>query len=454
MRSWQEQDILHWLGKEAPRYTSYPSAHHFVSIAPQQYQGWLQMIGEGQSVGLYLHVPFCAEMCWFCGCNTQITHRYEPIHTYIEALILEAALVRRTLGRRVSVHSVHFGGGSPGLLEVDTFKALFGALHENFAILADAEISIELDPRRLTREKCTLYAELGFNRVSLGIQDTDPAVQAAINRIQPMDQVIEAIDALKTAGLDAIGIDLIYGLPRQTIDSLERTLRDVERMNPARVSAYSYAHVPWVKKHQRLIDAAELPGLWEKTCQFSHIAESLSQMGYCPIGIDHFARPDDGLAAAAADRTLRRNFMGYTDQPNDRLIALGASSISQLDEGIAQNINRGTSYEGLVRSGQLPTMKGWAYTEDDRARSAVIATLMCFFEVDLGQIVQSYQLPADHFDSDIIALAEFVDAGLVSIEGQKVRFHGPYKMLVRSVACVFDRYARVGAEGNRYSRVA
>ena len=454
MRSWQEQDRLHWLGKEAPRYTSYPSAHHFGDLAPEQYRSWLQSLGAGQSVGLYLHVPFCAEMCWFCGCNTQITHRYEPIRTYIDALILEAGLVSRTLGRRVAVHSLHFGGGSPGLLEVDTFKKLFAALHASFDISADAEISIELDPRRLTRERCALYAELGVNRVSLGIQDTDPAVQAAINRIQPVEQVMAAIEALKAAGLDAIGVDLIYGLPRQTVDGLEKTLEDVRRMDPARVSAYSYAHVPWAKKHQRLIDASALPGLMEKTGQFVFIAERLSDMGYRAVGIDHFAKPDDGLSRALADRTLRRNFMGYTDQPNDRLIALGASSISQLDEGIAQNINRGTSYERLVRGGGLAATRGWAYTGDDRARSAVITSLMCFFEADLGKIVQTYALPPDHFAADLAAMSAFVEAGLVSVAGQVVRFHAPYKMLVRSVASVFDRYARTGAEGNRYSRVA
>jgi oxygen-independent coproporphyrinogen-3 oxidase len=269
-----------------------------------------------------------------------------------------------------------------------------------------------------------------------------------------MAQVIAAIDSLKEAGLTAIGIDLIYGLPQQTVDGLERTLADVQRMDPDRVSAYSYAHVPWAKKHQRLIDASALPDLWEKTGQFSFIAETLAGMDYRPIGIDHFAKPNDGLSVAVANRTLRRNFMGYTDQPNDRLIALGASSISQLDQGIAQNINRGTSYEGLVRSGKLPTMKGWAYTDDDRARSAVITSLMCFFEVDLGQITQTFQLPADHFAADLVLMSEFIEAGLVSVEGQTVRFHAPYKMLVRSVACVFDRYARAGAEGNRYSRVA
>ena len=453
-KSWQELDHLKWLGKEAPRYTSYPSAHHFGDLTPATYSDWLAALPREDSIGLYVHVPFCEQMCWFCGCNTQITRQYEPIEAYVGSLIHEIGMVGSVLGFRPRVHALHFGGGSPGILHPGTIMRLFSALHLNFDILPGAEVSIELDPRRVTKAKAHTYGYLGFNRVNLGIQDTQAVVQAAINRVQPMETILSAIETLREEGLQSLGIDLVYGLPHQTSETLGRTLEDILQLNAQRISAFSYAHVPWMKKHQRLIDESALPGLGEKAMQYLRIETQLAASGYVGVGIDHFATPDDGLAKALASRTLRRNFMGYTDLPNDRLIALGASSISELDQGIAQNIPQATSYRSLIASGKLPTVRGWAYRHDDAIRREVIADLMCYFEVDTGAILQRHGLPKDYFDEEMAGLEEFAVAGLVTVDSGRVIFDAPLKMLVRTVAAVFDRYARTTESGPRYSRVA
>jgi len=452
-KSWQEHDYLRYLGKEAPRYTSYPSAHHFGPLAAQTYAEWLGALAPEQSVGLYLHVPFCEQMCYFCGCNTHITKRYDPVEAYVDCLVAEIGMVAARLSFRPKVHALHFGGGSPGIMSSDDTKRVFAALHEAFDIDMCAEISIELDPRRVTAEKVSTYAEVGFNRVSLGVQDTQEQVQLAINRVQPMNVIERAVNLLRDHDLTNLGIDLIYGLPYQTLVSLDATLKDVARLDPQRISAFSYAHVPWAKKHQRLIDSAALPDIASKATQYWQLDARLQTMGFDAIGIDHFARPDDGLARAARNGTLRRNFMGYTDLPNDRLIAFGASSISQLDGGIAQNIPQSTTYQGTIRDGRLPTLRGWAFEGDDRVRGAVISELMCRFAVDVADVLKSHGYAEDYLDAEIADLAEFADKGIIVVRNRVVTFQAPLKMLVRSVACVFDRYARTGGV-NRYSKVA
>ena len=454
IKSWQEADLLRWLGREAPRYTSYPSAHHFEALAPETYAQWLARLAPDQSVGLYIHVPFCEQMCWFCGCNTQITRRYTPVAAYVESLVAELKQVVAVIGFRPTAHALHFGGGSPGLLTSASLNTLFDALHATFDFAPGAEFSIELDPRGVTDEKAAEYARLGFNRVSLGVQDTQPATQAAINRVQPLTQVQSAVDSLRHHGLTSLGIDLVYGLPHQTSSSLQRTLDDVATLGAARISAFSYAHVPWVRKHQTLIDAASLPDLNEKAHQYLQIDTYFCAQGYVPVGIDHFAQPSDGLARAAADGRLRRNFMGYTDLPNDNLIGLGASSISQLGAGMAQNISQATSYATRITKGELPIVRGWTYRDDDAVRGEVISRLMCDFRVDLNEILAGHGLPVTTFDPELEDLADFVAAGLVRIDGRVVTFDAPLKMLVRSVASTFDRYARQSEGANRYSRVA
>ncbi|HTN41837.1 MAG TPA: oxygen-independent coproporphyrinogen III oxidase [Asticcacaulis sp.] len=453
-RSWQEHDPRHLLDREAPRYTSYPSAHHFEALTPDIHASWLGRLSSGGSIGLYVHVPFCEQMCWFCGCNTQITRRYAAISAYVDQLVTEIAYVSRQIGMRPYVHSLHFGGGSPGLLQAKDIELLFDVLRDRFVFLADAEISIELDPRRVTPDIARVYAGLGINRVSLGLQDTDPQVQKAINRVQPMPVVRACVDALRDAGIKSLGLDLIYGLPFQDEAAFGATLADALSLHPDRLSGFSYAHVPWVRKHQRLIDAAALPDAQHKLILFERMTETLTTAGYVPVGIDHFARAEDGLAAALKCHRLRRNFMGYTDQPNDRLIAFGASAISEFDEGLAQNVSQSTTYQRLISEGGLATSRGWAYRADDLVRRAVIAELMCYFEADVGDILIRHGLPVTYFDPELERLNPLEALDVVECHGRRVRLKSPLKMLIRNVCAIFDRYMAAPDGQARYSRVA
>jgi oxygen-independent coproporphyrinogen-3 oxidase len=453
-RTWQEHDPRHLLDREAPRYTSYPSAHHFEAVTPDIHAGWLRGLSSGGSIGLYVHVPFCEQMCWFCGCNTQITKRYATVTAYVDQLVAEIAHVSREICMRPYVHSLHFGGGSPGVLQPKDLELLFDVLRDRFVFLADAEISIELDPRRVTPDMARVYAGLGVTRVSLGLQDTDPQVQKAINRVQPMPVVRACVDALRNAGIKSLGLDLIYGLPFQDEAAFGATLADALSLHPDRLSGFSYAHVPWVRKHQRLIDAENLPDAAHKVILFERMTETLCATGYTPIGMDHFAHAEDGLAVALKRRRLRRNFMGYTDQPNDRLIAFGASAISEFDEGLAQNVSQSTTYQRLVRETGMATARGWAYRGDDLVRRAVISELMCYFEADVGDILARYGLPFDYFDTEFERLKGFEALGVVTIDKRAVTLRSPLKMLIRNVCAVFDRYMTAPDGQARYSRVA
>ncbi|WP_303829190.1 oxygen-independent coproporphyrinogen III oxidase [Asticcacaulis taihuensis] len=453
-RNWQEHDPRHLLDREAPRYTSYPSAHHFKPLSSDIHADWLRGLSSGGSIGLYIHVPYCEQMCWFCGCNTQITRRYDAIAAYVDQLVAEIAHVSRQIAMRPYVHSLHFGGGSPGLLQAKDMELLFDVLRDRFVFLADAEISIELDPRRVTPDMARLYAGLGFNRVSLGLQDTDPQVQKAINRIQPMPVVRASVDALREAGIKGLGLDLIYGLPFQDEAAFGATLADALSLHPDRLSGFSHAHVPWVRKHQRLIDATALPDAAHKLILFERMTETLTTAGYTPIGIDHFACAEDGLAVALKHRRLRRNFMGYTDQPNDRLLAFGASAISEFDEGLAQNASQSATYQRLIREGGLATARGWAYREDDRVRKAVIAELMCYFEADIGDILVRHGMAFNALDAELERLKPLEALGVVECQCRVVRLKSPLKMLIRNVCAVFDRYMEQPDGQARYSRVA
>lgn len=454
MRSWQDRDIVQILNLEAPRYTSYPSAHHFEPLDPLPYAHALQSLAPETPISLYLHIPFCEQLCHFCGCNTRATLRYAPVRDYVTALLREITMVSDLIGFRPKVHNIHFGGGSPSMLEAKDLSDILEALHVSFEVLPDAEVSIELDPRRVTIDKSKLFKALGFNRASLGVQDTNPEVQVAINRVQPLEQVQAAVESLRANGISHVSLDLVYGLPLQTSKSIHRTMAEVLAFNPDRLAVFSYAHVPWVKKHQNLIDTDALPNTIEKSRTFLDITDFFESAGYKAIGIDHFAKPDDEMTKALKNKTLRRNFMGYSTLPNDYLIGLGASSLGELDFGIAQNIPQSTTYQGRIMAGTLATTKGWIYRHDDKARKAVISALMCYFEVDLDAICQQFGLSADYFDADMKGLEDFIEKGLVRVEHRRISFQSPLKMLVRAVACVFDSYSQSKANQNRYSKIA
>ncbi len=333
-----EADLLQKCEASAPRYTSFPTAPNFhAGIDSARYRAWLAELPVGTPLSLYVHIPYCESLCWFCGCHTKATLQYAPVAAYLRAVYEEIALVSAALPKGCSVKSIHWGGGTPTMLSSEDISALATALRGAFDIAADVEFATEIDPRSLTHDRIAVLAEVGLTRASIGVQDFNPRVQKAINREQSLALTKASVDALRNAGVPAINIDVLYGLPHQSTRILMETLLKVLQLEPNRVALFGYAHVPWLKRHQRLIDEAALPGAAERFSA-SHLASELMvAWGYERIGIDHFALPDDALAVAARAGRLRRNFQGYTDDACEVLIGLGASAISCLPQGYAQN---------------------------------------------------------------------------------------------------------------------
>lgn len=387
-------DLAAWYGQERlPRYTSYPTAPHFsTAIGPDAYAEWLKAIPPNATTSLYLHVPFCRAMCWYCGCHTSVARRDEPIALYAAALRCEIDLVSKRLGRRIQVDHIHLGGGTPTIMAPQSFVDLIGAIRRSFLVLPSAEIAVEIDPRVLVPSMIDALALGGVNRVSLGVQSFDPVVQRAINRVQGFDATAIATEALRNAGITGINFDLIYGLPHQTVASCLDTIRRCVELRPARFSVFGYAHVPGFKKHQRKIEEASLPDSRERHRQSEAIADALKRAGYLQIGLDHFALPGDAMAIALREGKLRRNFQGYTTDASNILLGFGASAIGRLPQGYVQNAAHTRGYLESVSSGRLATVKGYALTDDDRLRAEIIERIMCDFGVDLGQICRRHGL--------------------------------------------------------------
>ena len=448
-----KQGGMEWLGLEAPRYTSYPSAHHFLpKIGESQHIEWLNAIGEQSSVSAYLHIPFCRELCWFCGCHTKMTKRYDPIEKYVRVLLKEIENLKQHVRGKGILKNIHFGGGSPSLLERGDLMAILYALSSTFDFKEGGELAIELDPRTTTPENIARYADLGFNRVSIGIQDFDPVVQQAINRIQSYDMVASVLANLRQAGLQKINCDLIYGLPHQTMERFRETLLKTIGLAPSRIALFSYAHVPQVKKHQRMIDEAWLPSDAEKIELYVMACELLAENGYVAIGIDHFAQKNDPLAVAMQNRTLRRNFQGYVTEATEVLVGFGSSAISQFPQGYVQNTVQSVDYRNRVESGSLPSVRGWAFEGDDPVCKRVIDDLMCFLSVDLAEIRQAFGLDEHYFKAELEELREDRYRNIINCDGDSVRMTTPYRMATRVVASIFDRYR--GTANGRYSKVA
>lgn len=448
------KDHLSLLSQEAPRYTSYPSAHHFGPLEAHTYDQALDALDHHTSIALYVHIPFCEQMCTFCGCHTRATLKYAPISTYVDHVIAEIKSISAKIGFSPSVHSLHFGGGSPSILDPFDMERLISCLEDHFHFFDGAERSIELDPRRVDFAKISLLASLGFNRASLGVQDTDPTVQKAINRVQSDDVVAQTMNDLRKAGIKALGIDLVYGLPHQSRQTIEKTLKAVKGFDPDRIAVFSYAHVPWVKKHQNLIDTSQLPEISEKLSLFDTIKAHFLNENYDAIGMDHFAKPHDGLSIAKKNGTLRRNFMGYTDVNNDWLIGIGASSLGELSSGIFQNIPQTTSYNRLIAEKGSACVRGHLFLGDDRVRKAIISELMCQFRCNVAAVCRQFGLCEATYDEVLDGLHDFEDLGLIRLDGRTISFISPLWMLIRVVAARFDRYIQNKDDQNRYSKVA
>ncbi len=430
-----------------PRYTSYPTAPHFHDgIGVAEYREWLARLDAESAVSLYFHVPFCTRMCWYCGCHTRVVERYEPITEYVEVLAREIELVAEAIADRPLVSHVHWGGGTPTMLSSAHFGALMSDLARRFRFAGDVEIAVEIDPRTLDGDKVAALADRGVTRASLGIQDITPAVQRAVNRVQPFEMVAVAVAALRRAGITQINFDLMYGLPTQTVDDVIATVDRVVELAPDRLAVFGYAHVPWMKTHQRMINEADLPDGPARWAQSEAAAERLVGHGYRRIGLDHFAAPGDAMTVAVDNGELRRNFQGYTTDRAEALIGFGASAIGALADGYVQNAVPFGQYADDIGVGRLAVRRGIALTADDRLRRAVIERLMCDLAVDLGNLGAD----PDGFADELARLAAMEADGVVEINDGRVRVTEAGRPLLRSVCAVFDRYLDSGV--GRHSR--
>ncbi len=437
--------LVERLSSPVPRYTSYPTAPHFdESIGPDAYAEWLGRLGTANRLSLYAHIPYCDRLCWFCACHTKQTLRYEPVEAYLKGLHAEIAAVGARVFREAPVTALHFGGGSPTLLRPDDMRALKACLARNFTFSPDAEISVEMDPNDLDDARHDALAEIGMTRASLGIQDFDPKVQKAINRIQTFEQTRGVVEAARQRGVRSVNCDILYGLPHQTMETLAETVRAVISLSPDRIALFGYAHVPWMKKHQTMIDEAALPGVVARFEQMAMAAEMLVAAGYEAIGIDHFALPADRLAVAARNGTLRRNFQGYTDDQADALIGLGASAIGQLPEGYFQNMPATGEYLRRVEEGGVAVVRGYALTDEDRARAYVIERVMCDFGFSFAELAARHPAFAPAIRAEARGFAAADRDGLSRIEGEQFVLTETGRPFARTVAAVFDAHLASG----------
>jgi len=434
-----------------PRYTSYPTAPHFrPDVTADTYREWLAGIGDDTALSLYFHIPFCRAMCWYCGCHTRVVRRYRPVADYAALLTREMALVAGALHAKPWVAHAHWGGGTPTMLKPEDFSALMAAARRHFRFAGDAEVAVEIDPRTLTLSMTAAMAAAGVTRASLGVQDFNIHVQRAINRVQPFAITANAVRRLRDCGIAAINFDLMYGLPGQTVADVVRTVDHAVTLAPDRLALFGYAHVPWIKTHQRMIDEAALPGGPERLAQAEEAAARLVHHGYRRIGLDHFARPDDELAKALHGGRLKRNFQGYTTDRAANLLGVGASAIGSLGPGYVQNEVSLAAYRRAIEAGCLATARGLKLSADDRLRRDVIERLMCGLEVDLDATAAAHGA-FKPFTAEVAHLAAMAADGIVDLSGSRVRISergGPW---MRSVAAVFDRYLVTGKA--RHSRV-
>ena len=431
--------------RAVPRYTSYPTAPHFSAATDGAvYADWLRGLPDDTALSLYFHVPFCAALCRFCACHTTVVNHPEPLEAYGATLMQEVDLVADTLGGRRAVRHIHWGGGTPTRLAPATMEAVMRRVRQRFDVLEDAEIAVEIDPRTLGPDNIAGLAAIGTNRVSLGVQDFDPRVQHAINRHQSLELTEVCADRLRAAGIGAINLDLIYGLPHQTVEGVARTARQALALGPSRAAVFGYAHVPWMAKNQVLIPEDALPDTTERFRQRQAIEDVFRDHGYAVIGLDHFARHDDALGIASASGRLRRNFQGYTTDEAEVLLGFGASSIGALPGGYVQNHHAVPAWRDAVRAGVLPIARGIGLTEADRLRRGVIERVMCDFAVNPRAAAVAVGAEPDCLDDAEPALRALTEDGLVRRDGEWVVVTEKGRPFVRAVAAAFDSYLARG----------
>lgn len=436
------RDTILELDRAVPRYTSYPTAPNFKQVENKAiYINWLQGLSEDSKLSLYLHVPFCSKMCWYCGCHTKVTKRYDPIEAYVNLMLKEIEILGKTLKKKHKASHIHFGGGTPSILQPHDFEKIMKHLNICFDIDNKTEIAIEIDPRSLDRSKAESYARCGVNRVSLGVQDLNHKVLESVNRPQPLQLSFDAVRLFKRNGIKNISIDLLYGLPHQTIETMEETIEKALLLEPSRVSLFGYAHVPWMKKHMTMLDETTLPDKDLRYDLFDMGESKLIENGYVPIGIDHFAKPDDSLSIAAKDGQLKRNFQGYTTDTADALIGIGSSSIGKFPEGYTQNAVDMPIYQESILGGELPVHKFCTLNKDDNLRASVIEHLMCDFKADIPSLCLEYGYKENHLDHIFEKLESLKSKNMLSITDNKVITIEPHARLVARLICAeFDTY--------------
>jgi oxygen-independent coproporphyrinogen-3 oxidase len=453
--------MLRRLDRPGPRYTSYPTADRFVeAFGAREYTQALQQRATGARVGgspplsIYVHIPFCESVCYYCACNKVITRHHERAAEYLDMLEQEVRLHTDVLGTQQPVSQLHLGGGSPTFLTDDELSRLMAMLGQAFRLLPTAEVSIEVDPRTATSQRLAHLRAIGFNRMSFGVQDIDPEVQKAVHRVQPFELVRELMASARALGYESINTDLIYGLPKQTPESFARTVAQIAELRPDRIALYAYAHLPQRFKPQRRIVVDQLPPPEHRIRMLGGAIAGFLAHGYTYIGMDHFALPDDSLAQAKRQGRLHRNFQGYSTQPDCDLIGLGVSAIGRMGATYSQNAKTLDEYYDALRQGQFPVVRGLALTRDDLVRRAVIMALMCQGRVVYESIELAYLIKfGDYFKPELDALAELQTLGLVELSAEGIQVSATGWYFVRAVAMVFDRHIRADQVRERFSRI-
>ncbi|MEY3461609.1 MAG: oxygen-independent coproporphyrinogen oxidase [Pseudomonadota bacterium] len=453
-------DLLRRFDLNGPRYTSYPTADRFVeAFTAEEY---IQSLEQRQTVAaamalplsLYVHIPFCESLCYYCACNKIVTKHHDKATAYLRYLSREVDLHMAHLGTGQTVSQLHLGGGTPTFLSDDELRGLMSMLRRSFNLVPGGEYAIEVDPRTVDAGRLALLAELGFNRLSFGVQDFDPAVQKAVHRVQPAEQVFALMETARQQGFESINVDLIYGLPLQTPESFDRTLAQVALLKPDRVALYAYAHLPERFKPQRRIVPAELPSGSAKIAMLSRSLAAFEAAGYVYVGMDHFALPSDALAIAKRQGRLHRNFQGYSTQPDCDLIALGVSAIGRVGATYSQNAKTIEEYYDHLDQGRLPVVRGLAVSRDDLVRRAVIMALMCQGVLQYESIELAFLIDfRSYFARELEDLQELVGQGLVVVNGQGIEVTAQGWFFVRAVAMVFDRYLQADRNRTRFSKI-
>lgn len=453
-------ELLQRYDVAGPRYTSYPTADRFVeAFGEAEYLQALEQRRDGLGakaypLSLYVHIPFCESLCYYCACNKIITKHHERAAEYLSYLAREVNLNIAHLGQGQVVSQLHLGGGSPTFLSDAELVQLMSMLRRNFSFTPGGEYSVEIDPRTVNRDRLAVLAEQGFNRLSFGVQDFEPAVQKAVHRIQPAEQVFDLVAASRELGFESVNVDLIYGLPMQTPETFERTLAQVVTLRPDRIALYAYAHLPERFKPQRRIHVQDLPPAGDKLVMLSSAMRVLMAAGYVYVGMDHFALPTDALAVAKRQGRLHRNFQGYSTQPDCDLIALGVSSIGRVGATFSQNVKTLDEYYDLLNQGRLPVARGMALSRDDLVRRSVIMALMCQGSVLFESVELSHLVNFKHyFEAELQTLIGMQDQGLVVLDDLGVHVTELGWFFVRGVAMVFDRYLQADKNRARFSKI-